>query len=206
MEKSLAWSKATKGIWQGVLGYVLLSAIGSVIAVVASFRSTVSQINDFAGGGKMSSSTLLDTLPIIISVLGILCGLLIISNLAKWRDLVDAQDAPYVARIRTAFMLNIVALVVGILPIPMVAAIISGILCIVSFFMQMTAYSTLKNSQTLPAAAANGMGKLFTSTILSLVAVLLGFIPFLGVLGLIVSIVAFVFMLIGWYKVGNSRI
>lgn len=207
MEKSLAWSKATKGIWHGVLGYVLFSIIGGLLSAISSVSSTVSKVSEFAQSGEVSASAgIMDVLPIVASVVAAICVLLIISNLGKWRNVVDANDAAYVSRIRSAFILTVIAVIISALPIPLVASIIGGILCIIAFFMQMTAYSTLKNSQTMPAAAAKGMAKLFTYTILMLIATLLSFIPLLGIIGFILSIIAYIFMLVGWAKVGNSRI
>lgn len=207
MEKSLAWSKATKGIWYSVLGYGIFSFIGGLIAALSSAASTLSKASKFVDSGDVSAlNDGIDIVPILVSIVNIFFLWLIIRNLAKWRDLVDAADAVYVSRIRSAFIVSIVAVVVAMLPIPLAAGIIGGIISIVAFFMQMSAYSSLKSSRTLPAAAASGMGMLFTYTILALIAVLLGFIPFLGIVGLILSVVSFVFMLIGWAKVGYSRI
>lgn len=209
MEKSLAWSKATKGIWHGVLGYAVLSLFGGVLTAITSAASTVSKVSKFAKGGDasaLSGGFMDDVAPIIIAILELVFIWMIISNLGKWRDLVDANDAGYVSRIRTAFLITIAAVVIGMLPIPVAGAIIAGIMAIIAFIMQMTAYSTLKNSKTLPAAAANGMGKLFTYTILAMIGTLLGLIPLLGFVGLIINVIAFIFMIIGWAKVGNSTI
>lgn len=210
MEKSLAWSKATKGIWHGVLGYAILSIISWLLSVLIIAASTVSKVSKFAESGDASALSgggfMEDVAPILVSIATLVFIWMIISNLGKWRDLVDANDAGYVSRIRTAFIINIVAVVIGMLPIPLAGAIISGILIIIAFIMQLTAYSSLKNSKTLPQAAANGMSNLFTYTILVLIGTLLGFIPLLGIVCLIIKIVAIIFMLMGWAKVGNSTI
>lgn len=209
MEKSLAWSQATKGIWHGVLGYVVLSLLGGLLTAITSAASAVSKVSKFAKSGDasaLSGGFMDDVAPIIIAVLEIVFVWMIISNLGKWRDLVDANDAGYVSRIRTAFIITIAAVIVGLLPIPVAGAIISGIMAIIAFIMQMTAYSTLKNSKTLPAVAADGMGKLFTYTILALIGTLLSLIPLLGIVGLIINVIAFIFMIVGWAKVGNSTI
>jgi uncharacterized membrane protein len=84
---------------------------------------------------------------------------------------------------------------------------IGGILNIIAFIMMLLAYSALKNSQTFPAGARRGAGSLFTSQILLIIGVVLGWIPLVGgIFSGILSIIAFILVFTGWATIKKTQL
>lgn len=207
MEKSLAWSKATKGIWHGVLGYAISSFIGGLTMPIASADSILSKVKGIVDNGNISVlSNYADIIPISALAVCVVFLWLIISNLDKLCDLVAISDVVHVSRLRSTFIIEIVAIAVTMLPVSQISRFIGGIIFIVAFFIQKDVYASLSGSTTLPTLAANGMHNLFTYASLALIGTILGFVPILDVVSLIVNFVAILFMLVGWAKVGYSHI
>jgi hypothetical protein len=186
MENKLQWQSVTQSLYQAILINVCCSIAAAVFAILSVVT---------LGLGSVLS---------ILAAIGVIVAqVLFFLRIGAWRDIAAEPDKKAIGNIRTAMILSIVAGVISL--IPLVGAIIGGILAIVALVMQLMGYSALKNSATMPTNAKVGAGKVFTSQILAIAAAVIGIIPVAGVIiSAIVEIVAFVLMLQGWKLIANS--
>lgn len=139
----------------------------------------------------------------LIAAIGAAVGyVLFFIGLGEWRQIVDPNDFKGVNRLRTAVLLNIIGIILGCIPL---LGWIGSILSFIGFILMLLGYGELKKSATFPEMARVGAGKIHTSMILNIVAVVLGLIPVAGgFIELVVSIVAFYFMFTGWKSIAKS--
>ncbi len=185
MENKLQWQGVTQSLYQAILINVWSSIAAALFAVIGVFT--------FGLGTVLS---------ILASIGIVVAQVLLFIRLGAWRELVQEPDKKAIGNIRTAMILSVVGVVLGLIP---VIGIIGGILGLVALILQLMGYSSLKKSTTMPTNAKVGAGKVFTSQIINIVGVVIGLIPVAGTfIEFILSIVAFVMMLQGWKLIANS--
>ena len=197
----LAWEQTTKKIYQGVLIYSICGVLDSIISPIVSLTGKASAIASFAGGGSGGFSGIFSAeniLPLLI-IVGYIMYLL---GLNEFKKILPAGDSSSVGKILTATILVIVAMFIGFLPL---MGWVKGILSIIAFILMIIGYSNLKDSGTFPEMARKGASKLFTAMILSLVGVVIGFIPLVGgFIKMVLLIVAFFMIFSGWKHIKNA--
>jgi uncharacterized membrane protein len=196
MTKNENWSKTTTAIYNGILLYSIAGLLHAIVDPIADLAEGASMFAAFAGAGSGSEADGLTTFANLL-LAGIIGGYILFFNgLTSFARILDAGDSTAVGKIRTGVILGLIATAIGFIPL---TGIICGIINIIAFFMMLTAYSTLKNSPTFPPAARGGAGNLYTSQILLIVGVVLGWIPLIGgVFEAIIKVIAFIMVLIGW--------
>ncbi|MDR2120322.1 MAG: hypothetical protein LBP64_05540 [Tannerella sp.] len=199
MTKNESWSKATTAIFNGILLYSIAGVLKSIVDPIESLMSIVGSVS---GGNDVADG--LTAFTYLLSA-GIIGGyVLYLLGLNSFGEILEANDSASVGKIRTGVILGLVGIVLGLLPLA--GWILGGIANIIAFIMMMTGYSALKNSQTFPARARRGAGTLYTSQILLIIGVVLGWIPVLGgVFEGILGLIAFILVLSGWSTIKNTQ-
>lgn len=195
-----SWKTVTGNLYKGVLIQVWCN----IAAAIFAFIAVISAVGDLASGDLFGAVAwgFWDWMELAASI-GALYGFWVFfSNINPWKALVANEDAKTVGNIYTATMLQMIAIVLAFIPF---VGIVGIILNIVAWFMLLLAYSNLKNSATFPAGAKQGASKIFTAMILNLIALVIGWIPIIGIIGSILSIIAFFMTLSGWKCIANSE-
>lgn len=117
-------------------------------------------------------------------------------GLGKIRTSLDSVGEQGVSKLKIAVILGLVGVIIGW--IPLIGGIIGGILAILAFVFEFMGYGLLKGSNAIGNEGQIGAGKLRTSMIILLVAAVIGFIPGLGIVEKILSIIAVWFVFQGW--------
>ena len=123
-------------------------------------------------------------------------------SLGNWKTVVDSNDVPAVQKLWIGTLLSIIAGVVGLIPI--IGTYLGALVAIAGFVFYVMGAGELKISTTLPANGVEGAKKLHTACILSLIAAVLLIIPFINILGGIISIVACVLQILAWKKIATA--
>lgn len=195
-----SWKTVTGNLYKGVLIQVWCNIAAAIFAFIAA----ISAVGDLASGDLFGAVAwgFWDWMELAASI-GALYGFWVFfSNINPWKALVANEDAKAVGNIYTATMLQMIAIVLAFIPF---VGIVGVILDIVAWFMLLLAYSSLKNSATFPAGAKQGASKIFTAMILNLIALVIGWIPLIGIIGSILSIIALFMTLSGWKCIANSE-
>lgn len=188
--------KTTKSIYNGVLLYSFCGIAKSIVDPIVSASSAASFISGSSSG---SGGSLISTLLSLAIVAGYVLFFL---GLSHFRTVVKNEDAPAVQKLYVATILSICAYALGCIPF---LGLIAKILALVSFIMMLLGFAALKKSATFPAEARNGASNLFIAMILSVVGIILGWIPLIGgVLSAILAIAGFVLTILGWKKIANA--
>ena len=117
-------------------------------------------------------------------------------GLGKIRTSLDSVGEQGVSKLKIAVILGLAGVIIGW--IPLIGGIIGGILAILAFVFEFMGYGLLKGSNAIGNEGQIGAGKLRTSMIILLVATVIGFIPGLGIVEKILSIIAVWFVFQGW--------
>ena len=117
-------------------------------------------------------------------------------GLGKIRTSLDSVGEQGVSKLKIAVILGLVGVIIGW--IPLIGGIIGGILAILAFVFEFMGYGLLKGSNAIGNEGQIGAGKLRTSMIILLVATVIGFIPGLGIVEKILSIIAVWSVFQGW--------
>lgn len=117
-------------------------------------------------------------------------------GLGKIRTSLDSVGEQGVSKLKIAVILGLVGVIIGW--IPLIGGIIGGILAILAFVFEFMGYGLLKGSNAIGNEGQIGAGKLRTSMFILLAATVIGFIPGLGIVEKILSIIAVWFVFQGW--------
>lgn len=138
--------------------------------------------------------------PKISTSIAALAGLVMyLMGLGRLRQSLDEAGTGGVSKLKIAVWLGIVGAVVGV--IPLLGTIVAGILGIVAFIFEFLGYSALMKSEPLHEEGRDGAGKLRISMIVMVVAAVVGFIPLMGIVAGILTLVALWFIFQGWSKI-----
>ena len=203
MENKLQWQNATKGLYQAILINVLASIAGVVFGFFAGLSEAGDTFVALAEGTIDMGWGIWDYLELIANLAVIAAQVLFFIRLADWKNVLVGKDAEAVGKLRLAMILSVVGIVIAF--IPAIGWILALLLSIAALVLQLLGYAALKNSTTLPENASKGAGKVYTSQILAIVAVVVAWIPLIGGIGaLVCEVIAFVMMLQGWKLIANS--
>ncbi|MBR2962009.1 MAG: hypothetical protein IKC42_03185 [Alistipes sp.] len=185
MENNAQWSVVTGKLYKAVLIQIVCNFLAILFGAFSGFSLGFTLV-----------------LAIIASIGAVVGYILFFLALGEWRQIVDANDYHGVNRLRTAVCLNIIGTIIGCIPL---LGWLGGIICFIGFVLMLLGYNELKKSTTFPELAREGTGRLYTSMILNIIAVLVGFIPLAGgFIELVISIVAFYYMFTGWKAISES--
>ncbi|MDR0437613.1 MAG: hypothetical protein LBH22_04845 [Bacteroidales bacterium] len=203
-QKAQMWSNSINSVFIGVLLYSIAGAIYPIFSFFKSFTKLASALQ-----GKV------DTTPIAIITYLLLAAIifgyyLYLKGLTDFEKVTEPADSKNVKSLRTATILVLIGwglvFLFGFVPFAgWVGKWIGGILNIVAYILMLLAFSGLKTSSTFPTVARAGAGMLFVAMILLLCAAVLNWIPFIGgILNIIISVVAFIMVIMGWLKIKSA--
>ncbi len=136
----------------------------------------------------------------MITGVAALIGLIIYwMGLGRIRTALDSIGEQGVSKLKIAVILGLVGVVIGW--IPLIGGIIGGILAILAFVFEFMGYGLLKSSNAIGNEGQMGAGKLRTSMIILLIATVISFIPGLGMVEKILSLVSLWFVFQGWNQI-----
>ena len=188
------YKAATGKIFYGVLGLSILSVLGGILSAIAAAAAVASIVN---GGGGGSTWYL-----IVVPLLTVLCYVYYFLGLGDLYKEFEGDTAANIKKIRTAAILSIIGTLVSL--IPLAGGIINAILQIIAAIMCLLAYGNLRNDNVFPGR--DGMKTLYVAAILQIVAFVLCIIPLINIIGLILNIIAFIMIIVGWAKVKNAPV
>jgi hypothetical protein len=138
--------------------------------------------------------------PKIMTSITSLAGLIIyLIGLGKLKQSLDAEGMTGASRLKIAVWLGIVAAIFGI--IPLLGAIIAGIIGIIAFIFEFLGYSSLMKSDPLHQLGRDGAKTLRISMIIMVIATLIGIFPLTGIVVGIITLVALWFIYKGWTNI-----
>ena len=190
------WKSSTKNIYIGVLLYYLCDILVDILGLVNSANSLAS----FMGGGSSNGSG--DIFEYIVKGAVFVGAVLIFVGLGKFKNAVDKADKANVNKLYNALILLFIGSIVDFIPL---LGWIAGIMNIIAMILMLTSFSILKKSQTFPTLAKKGASQLHTAMVLSIIAIVVGWIPLIGVIALVFSIIALIFIISGWNNINSQE-
>lgn len=211
MENNLQiWQQKTKTIWTGVLLFAIGGIVYGFISSLAGASEAVSTAKSLLSGGTSGGGGgFMKFLKYLVLAAVIAGYAMYILGLGNFREILSTQDANSINKVRIGAILNVAAYIWLLFG---VWGWIASVLNIIAFFYMLLGFMALKSSSTFPAKARKGASNLFLSMVLGLiasaVALLLGWIPFLGVIGTVIAailnLIAFILIFVGWNQVKNA--
>jgi hypothetical protein len=138
---------------------------------------------------------IIDKIAIVATIIGCL---LLLKGLNAFAEILNDQDGAQVKKIRTGFIVCLVAAALDFIP-GIAGYILSSIVEFVAVIIMLQAYTALKNSLTFPPQACKGAGTLLIAQALFLPGFL---VP---VIGIFLFLVAFIFVLSGWSTIMKTN-
>lgn len=205
--ENIYWKKTVGTLISSIWLYTLAGIAASITGVVNAFLNPsgmMGMIMNMMNGDNPQPISMGDIVEKTFSLLVLVGYYLFFRSLTRFMRLQGAaHDREDIARVRTGYILMVIALFTGF--IPMIGGLISFILIIVSYSKMLSGYSGLKRSETFPPEAREGASMLFSCTIWILVGCVVGIIPLIGsVIEGIILLVTFFMILDGWARIKNA--
>ncbi len=212
----LAYKNAVNKVFMSLVIYVAVSILSTIMATFVATSASVDLATALVSGGSWPIGALFAVL--ICPLLSIAAYIYYYICLGGLANAVHENDVPAVKKLRSAVILSIISSVIGmciflvilsksmtaIVSVGAVIGIACAVLSIIAYIFTLIAYSKLKASETFPGK--DGAKLLFVSAIIALCCGVVGAIPFLGIVGGLGTIAAFVLNIIGWIKIKNSEV
>lgn len=192
-----------RSIWLYTLSYLAIS-ITKVIRAIWSPLSITQIMNSFLEDSNVLELEIGDIIEKIFSLLMLIGYYLFFRSLTRFSRLqTDESDYQNIIKIRTAYLLLILALIISFLPI--IGRLICFIIIVISYVKLLNGYSKLKKSLTFSTEARRGASILFSCTIWVIIGTVLGCLPLLGnIIEGIITLLVFFFTVSGWTHIGNG--
>ena len=196
------WNKETRQAYVGTLLYSLLGIVAAILSpfvLLGSAAKTLASLSgESASSGFGGGGILLSIIEICI-IFGYIIFFLAIKDL---KNITEDEERRGFKRIYTSIIFDIVAAIFGIFHV----GIFNGIFGLISCLLLISGYSILKSSRKISdfsTSAVSGFSLLFTAEILVLVAICIGWIPIIKIIGGILKAIAWLLVLLGWRKVAR---
>lgn len=199
------WKKCVGTLIGAIWLYTLAGIAGSITEAVNGMLNpggVMGMMASFMGGdGGGSAFGIGDLLEYLFPLLVLLGYYLFYSSLSQLMRLQQSTgDREAVAKVRKAYILMVVAIIVEMIPV--LGTLAALVVMIVAYVKMLSGYKLLKLSATFPEEARRGAGLLFTATVWLLVSYIIGCIPLVG--GAIESVISFILffcVLAGWRRI-----
>lgn len=204
-----SWNHETRQAYVGTLIYSLLGILAAILTPFVTLRNTADAVASIAGAGS-SGMGLAGWLLILVQI-GIVAGYVMFFLAVKdLKEITEGKDKADFQNVFLAIIFSVIAAILNIFH----WWIISGILSLVACILLLIAYSSLKKSATITALspeASAGFGRLFVAELLLVIGfaigIVIGWIPFIGLIGHIINavlgVVAWILILLGWKAVAT---
>lgn len=194
---AIRWNKETRKAYVGTLLYSLLGILASILTPIAAAGSLMSAVRGSSGGG------FLGVLLVIVQLCVIAGYVMFFLAVKDLKEITEGEDQTAFKKVYLSIIFSVLASLFSIFHVPFVPGICSIVACI----LLILGYNALKKSAAIAAfspAAAKGFKRLFTAEILIIIGVVVGWIPLIGdVIGAIISIIAWIMILLGWKAVAT---
>ena len=193
-------TKSTKQIYTGVL----IIALSSVLLAITSFilfviSAVVINKGDMSMSASFSFMAILGLIVVVFGILSFVGYIIYFLGINKFKTLVNNNDKPAAKILFLGVLLSLIGALLAIIP---VIGVVGGFVSLAGSILMIVAYNKLKNSSTMPEKAKKGWSLLFISALALVLVFVIGFIPVAGLwLSLIVSIFAWIMIIIGWKKI-----
>ena len=196
------WNKTSRNAYVGTLLYSLLGILASILGVILSIVVVASVI------GNLSVGAVIVLILFIVTELAVLLGYIIFFVAIKnFKTIADEPDKSAFNLLWISVILTLVATILKFFVFSGLCGTLASLLGIASAVLMIIGLARLKNSAALAefsAPAVAGFRQLFTAQILAVVGIVLGWIPVIGkVFAGILSILVFIFTILGWKKVAT---
>ncbi|MCL2683180.1 MAG: hypothetical protein FWE63_06855 [Bacteroidales bacterium] len=205
------WSVSTQTIFNGVLIFAICGVLRPIFDFVRSVVSMGNTLSSIAGGSQMSGTEWFLKITVTLLLIGIIYGYyMYMKGLQDFSTILEPADSQAILKVRTAAMLILIGFGIALLFswIPFAGWFgrwVAFFFYIIAYIFMIMGFSSLKSSSTFNHIAKKGAEMLFVAAILLLVAVVVNIIPFIGgILNIIVSIVAYIMVFIGWAKIKSA--
>lgn len=206
--ENIYWKKTVGtligAIWLYTLADIAASIAGAVNEILNP-SGALGMIKDLMEGGSGAPSLSMgDIIESMFSILVLIGYYLFFRSLTRFARLQsNGQDSDNVSTVRTAYILLVVALLVDF--VPLIGWLASFVLIVIAYVKMLSGYRGLKKSYTFPSEARQGAATLYSCTIWTLVAYVLGCIPLVGsVIEGIITLVIFFTILSAWGRIKNG--
>jgi len=201
------WKKSVGTLIGAIWLYTLADIAGSVTRFVNGLSDPggiMGMIASLTGDNGGFSFGVGDLLEYLFPVLVLFGYYLFYTSLTRFMRMQRSDaDREAVGKVRKAYILMVIAVLVGYLWLP--GKLAALILTIVGYVRLLSGYRSLKRSATFPEEARRGAGRLFGATVWLLVGYLLGCIPLVGgAIESVISFILFFFVLSGWGRIRNG--
>lgn len=191
------WKISTAKIFNGVLLFSFSGIIGGILGFILKWAG--------APGAAM-------WIGVLVGIATIVGYVLYLQGLGSLQRILQVEDAAAIGKVKIAAILLIIGAILVVLfsIVPfvgtIVGGIISGILSLIGCILNVLAFSSLKKSATFPAGAMAGISKLYLAYVLNLINYALILTVILAVVAPILSLIAFILILLGWANVKNAEV
>lgn len=206
--ENIYWKKTVGtligAIWLYTLADIAASITGAVNEILNP-SGALGMIKDLMEGGSGAPSLSMgDIIESMFSILVLIGYYLFFRSLTRFARLQsNGQDSDNVSTVRTAYILLVVALLADF--VPLIGWLASFVLIVIAYVKMLSGYRGLKKSYTFPSEARQGAATLYSCTIWTLVAYVLGCIPLVGsVIEGIITLVIFFTILSAWGRIKNG--
>lgn len=199
--KSEAFKAASAKVFKGILIAFGAAIVAGILAIIGA-ASAIS--GAMAGSdGAMGVGSFMLILAGIAGLVGVYGYFVQYQGAGELEQSVDAEDAPFVGKIKMAFLLLLIGIAVSALlsfvpVIGIAGTIISAVLNIVGSIFCLMAFKALKESATFPEK--EGAAKLYTAYLLYVIGYGCAITIILAWATSILNLIGFIFALIGWSK------
>lgn len=198
------WQKTVGSLIGAIWLYTLADIAGSITEFIDGLLNPIGfldMISALTGGSEDSSPfSVFDLLGYLFPLLVFMGYLLFFSSLSRFA-LLQRSDADRMAvrKVRKAYILMFVAILVGFIPI--IGKLAALIITIVAYASMLSGYKSLRDSDTFPEEARRGAARLRAATIWLLVGYIIGCLPLCGIIESLISFIAFFSILSGWNRI-----
>lgn len=195
------WKSGTKKAYHGYVAQLIIGLVGGFFVSMATVGNFVSAVDKGDAEGALSAANGPTTVLAIITLAGYAYYFLGINEMKKSSTSTSVEEGS--SRLWLGAIVSICGTVLGLIPAIGIVGKIAGI---AGFIITWMGYSSIKNNAT-DANAKFGGAKLSTSTLLSVIAIIVAFIPLIGWLAtLVLDIIALVFAIQGWKALAKSEL
>lgn len=184
------WKSETGKLFWGFIALIVFSVITAILPFVSV---------DIAAAVLAQHLGVLSAYTVIVPLITLCIYVFLFMSANKLAKGIEGAAGKGFKLVAVSFCLTAVAQLIGF--IPYAGWILVGLIGLVTAILMLIGFNDIKGDAKLPEIVRGGANMLFIASILALVAVVFAFIPAVGgILGLIISLVAFILEIIGWVR------
>lgn len=201
------WKKTVGGLIGAIWLYTLADIAGGITEAVDDLLDPGGVLGMFASvmgsGGEESPFGIGDLLEWFFPLLVLFGYLLFYGSLSRFMRLQRSDaDREAVGKVRTSYILLLVAVLVDFIPV--IGWLAALVLTIIGYAKMLSGYKGMRNSATYTEEARRGAAGLHSATVWLIVGYIIGCIPFCGFIESLIAFIVFFCILSGWGRIRNG--